>query len=81
MAEGEYLDYVHRMMEGAEHLLTNEDDPDPCGAMGVCFDVLVLFPEHQEAKNFIQRAYQDRNLIRHNHRVLSGLIDEWDDRP
>ena len=81
MTEKEYPDYVERMMEEAEHLLTDEDDPDPCGAAAVCFDILALFPEHQEAQNFIPRAYRDRNLIRDNRRALSRLIDEWDDRP
>jgi tetratricopeptide (TPR) repeat protein len=69
------------MMQEAEYLLTDEHDPDPCGAAAVCFDILALFPEHEEAQNFIQRAYRDGNLIRDNRRALSRLIDEWDDRP
>jgi hypothetical protein len=81
MPEKQYPDDVQKMMEKAEHLLTDENDPDPCGAAAICFDILALFPEHQAAKNFIQRAYRDRNLIRDNRRALSRLIDEWDDRP
>jgi tetratricopeptide (TPR) repeat protein len=81
MAEQENPDYVQKMMGEAERLLTDEDDPDPCGAAAVCFDVLALFPEHQAAKHFIERAYRDGNLIRDNRRALSRLIDEWDDRP
>jgi tetratricopeptide (TPR) repeat protein len=81
MPEKRYPDYVQKMMEEAERLLTDEEDPDPCGAAAVCFDILALFPEHEDAKKFIPRAYRDGNLIRDNRRALSRLIDEWDDRP
>jgi hypothetical protein len=69
------------MFEEAERLLVDEDDPGPCEAAGVCFDILALFPEHKEAQVLIWRAYRDGNLIRDNRRALSRLIDEWDDRP
>jgi tetratricopeptide (TPR) repeat protein len=81
MSKQKYPDYVQKMMQDAERMLTDEQDPDPCGAAAVCFDILALFPEHEEAQNFIQRAYRDGNLIRENRRALSRLIDEWDDRP
>ncbi len=81
MSDQQYPDYVQKMMEEAERLLTDEDDPGPCEAAGVCFDILALFPEHQGAKDLIRRAYRDPNLIRDNRRALSRLIDEWDDRP
>jgi tetratricopeptide (TPR) repeat protein len=81
MAEQQYPDYVQRMMEEAEHLLTDQEDPGPCEAAGVCFDILALFPEHEAAQKLIERAYRDGNLIRDNRRALSRLIDEWDDRP
>ena len=81
MPDSQYPKYVHEMLEEAERLLTDEEDPDPCGAAAVCFDILTLFPEHEAAKQFIQRAYRDGNLIRDNRRALSRLIDEWDDRP
>ena len=69
------------MMEEAERLLTDEDDPGPCEAAGVCFDILALFPEYIGAQKLIWRAYRDGALIRDNRRALSRLIDEWDDRP
>ena len=81
MAENQYPDYVQQMLEEAERLLVDEDDPGPCEAAAVCFDILALFPEHEDAHKFIQRAYRDGNLIRDNRRALSRLIDEWDDRP
>lgn len=80
MPEQNYPDYAQKMIEEAEQSLTDVEDPDPCGAAGVCFDLLALFPEHQGAKNLIERAYRDGNLIRDNRRALSRLIDEWDDR-
>lgn len=81
MAESRYPDYVQKMMAEAERLLTDEDDPSPCEAAGLCFDLLALFPEYADAKKLIERAYRDPNLIRDNRRALSRLIDEWDDRP
>jgi tetratricopeptide (TPR) repeat protein len=81
MPERQYPDYIQEMMEEAERLLTYEDDPDPCGAAAVCFEILALFPEHEGVQKLIQRAYRDGNLIRDNRRALSRLIDEWDDRP
>jgi hypothetical protein len=81
MQERQYPDYVQKMLEEAVQLLTDEDDPGPCEAAAVCFDILALFPEHEDAQQFIQRAYRDGSLIRDNRRALSRLIDEWDDRP
>jgi tetratricopeptide (TPR) repeat protein len=81
MAESQYPDYVKKMMAEAERLLTDKDDPGPCEAAGLCFDLLALFPEHAGPKKLIERAYRDPNLIRDNRRALSRLIDEWDDRP
>jgi tetratricopeptide (TPR) repeat protein len=81
MPEQNYPDYVQKMMEEAERLLTDEDDPGPCEAAGVCFDILALFPDHEGAQKLIERAYRDPLLIRDNRRALSRLIDEWDDRP
>ncbi len=81
MAEPQYPDYVQSMLEEAERLLTDEEDPDPCEAAGICFDILAFFPEHESARQLIQRAYRDGTLIRDNRRALSRLIDEWDDRP
>jgi tetratricopeptide (TPR) repeat protein len=81
MPEQDYPAYVQKLMDEAERLLTDEDDPDPCEAAGVCFDILVLFSEHERAQELIQRAYRAGALIRDNRRALSRLIDEWDDRP
>jgi tetratricopeptide (TPR) repeat protein len=81
MPEQNYPDYVQKLMDEAERLLTDEDDPDPCEAAGVCFDILALFPEHEGAQELIQRAYRAGALIRDNRRAVSRLIDEWDDRP
>ncbi len=81
MPQAEYPGYVQKMLAEAERLLTDANDPDPCGAAAVCFDILALFPEHEGAGQLIRRAYRNAELIRDNRRALSRLIDEWDDRP
>jgi tetratricopeptide (TPR) repeat protein len=81
MPQQKYPDYIQKLMQEAECILTDEHEPDPCGAAAVCFDILALFPEHEQAQKFILRAYRAGNLIRDNRRALSRLIDEWDDRP
>ena len=81
MTPAHYPEYVQKMLDEALRLLTDEADPGPCEAAGVCFDILALFPEHEGALELIQRTYRDGNLIRDNRRALSRLIDEWDDRP
>ena len=81
MPEQNYPDYVQQMISDAERLLVDEEDPAPCEAAAVCFDILVLFPEHKGAQDLIRRAYHHPGLIRDNRRALSRLIDEWDDRP
>ncbi len=81
MPDGDYPKYIQKMMQEAGRLLIDEDDPDPCGAAAACFDILALFPDHEDALQFIHRAFRDGRLIRDNRRALSRLIDEWDDRP
>jgi hypothetical protein len=81
MSQQNYPDYIQKMMEEAEQLLMDEDDPGPCEAAAVCFDILALFPEHEAANQFIHRAFRHPRLIQDNRRALSRLIDEWDDRP
>jgi hypothetical protein len=65
MTEKQYPDYIHRMTDEAERLLTDEYDPDLCEAAGVCFDILALFPEHEGAPPII-----------HMRRELLGSADE-----
>ena len=81
MSEQKYPQYIQEMLVEAERLLMDEDDPGPCEAASLCFDILALFPEHEAARKLIRRAYWDPKLIRDNRRALSRLIDEWDDRP
>ena len=81
MPEEKYPAYVQQMMADAERLLADEEDPGPCEAAAVCFDILALFPGHEGAQDLIHRAYRHPGLIRDNRRALSRLIDEWDDRP
>ena len=81
MDEPIYPPYINIMLIQAEDLLTDEDDPGPCEAAALCFDILALFPEHAGAQALIWRAFRSPRLIQDNRRALSRTIDEWDDRP
>lgn len=80
MAETEYPAYVYQMLAEAQTLL-NEDDFTSPDAAAICFDVLALFPNCQEASDLIMTAFSAPWLIRDYRKALSRLIDEWDDRP
>ena len=75
-----YPAYVHRMLNQARALIDEDDITGP-EAAAICFDVLALFPDCQEAADLVLEAFNDPWLIRENRRALSRLIDEWDDRP
>lgn len=81
MSSQPYPDYIQRMLAEAERLLADEDDPGPCEAAAIGFDILALFPEHEAARALIWRAFRFPRLIQDNRRALSRTIDEWDDRP
>ncbi|HLF75326.1 MAG TPA: hypothetical protein VI524_13310 [Anaerolineales bacterium] len=80
MSEQNYPDYIRKMLVRAEELLANEEEADPAEAAAIGFEVLALFPGHEEASRLIQHAFRDGQLIRDNRKALSRLIDEWDDR-
>ncbi len=81
MDEPIYPPYIQQMLIQAEELLTDEDDPGPCEAAALCFDIFALYPEHAGAHKLIMRAFRYPRLIQDNRRALSRTIDEWDDRP
>jgi hypothetical protein len=74
-----YPEYVSRMLAEARGLL-EEDDYGQMDAAALCFDVLALFPEHQEAANLVLEAYSNPQLIRDNRKAIGRHVDEWDDR-
>ncbi|MCP4416374.1 MAG: hypothetical protein GY805_07115 [Chloroflexi bacterium] len=74
-----YPEYVSRMLAQARDLL-EEDDYGQMDAAAICFDVLALFPEMQEAADLVLQAYTDPWLIRDNRKAIGRHVDEWDDR-
>jgi hypothetical protein len=79
MSEREYPRYVDRLLAQAEELIDSEYEQPEAAAL--CFEVLALFPEHEEASATVYRAFSDPWLIRDNRKAIGRHIDEWDDRP
>ncbi|MCP4359734.1 MAG: tetratricopeptide repeat protein [Chloroflexi bacterium] len=79
MSQQEYPAYVYRLLEQARSLLEEDDFTVP-DAAALCYDVLALFPECQEAANLVLTAFNDSWVIRENRKAIGRLIDEWDDR-
>ena len=55
-----------------------------CGqadAAALCFDVLALFPDCEEAKELVYELFCDEWTIYDNRVAIQQNIDEWDDRP
>ena len=50
-------------------------------AAALCFDVLALFPDCEEAKELVYELFCDEWTIYDNRVAIQQNIDEWDDRP
>lgn len=50
-------------------------------AASLCFDVLALFPDHDEAAALVYDLFCDEWLLYDNRNAIQQHIDEWDDRP
>jgi tetratricopeptide (TPR) repeat protein len=74
-----YPDYVQRTLAQARLLLDEEDYSQP-DAAALCFDLLALFPDLQEASDLVLEAFNNPELIRDKRKALGRMIDEWDDR-
>lgn len=74
-----YPNYVQRMLDRAEEMIINGDDPTAAAAL--CYEVLALFPDHVEAAELVYKAMCNPRLIRDMRRAIEHHIDEWDDRP
>ncbi|MCI0553623.1 MAG: hypothetical protein L0287_21970 [Anaerolineae bacterium] len=75
----EYPEYVHKTLarareEGQWHAAQSD-------AAGLCFDVLALFPDCEEAKELVYELFCDEWTIYDNRVAVQQNIDEWDDRP
>ncbi len=50
-------------------------------AAALCFHVLALFPDCDEAKELVYQLFCDEWAIYDNRIAIQHMIDEWDDRP
>ncbi len=74
-----YPDYVHQTLARAR-----DEGQWYCGqsdAAALCFDILALFPDCQEASDLVYELFCDEWTIHDNRVALQQNIDEWDDRP
>ncbi len=74
-----YPDYVHQTLARARDI-----GQWYCGqadAAALCFDVLALFPDCEEAQELVYQLFCDKWTIYDNRVAIQQNIDEWDDRP
>ena len=74
-----YPNYVHQKLARAR-----EEGQWYCGqadAAALCFEILALFPECEEAKELVYELFCDDWTIYDNRVAIQQNIDEWDDRP
>lgn len=79
MSEQTYPDYVYRLLSEARALLAEDDFTAP-DAAAICYEILGLFPDCQEADDLVLEAFNDPWVIRDNRKAIGRTIDEWDDR-
>ena len=74
-----YPDYVYQTLARAR-----DAGQWYCGqsdAAALCFDVLALFPECEEAQDLVCELFCDEWTIYDNRVAIQRNMDEWDDRP
>ena len=74
-----YPNYVYQTLARAR-----DEGQWYCGqadAAALCFDVLALFPDCQEASELVYELFCDEWCIYDNRIAIQQHIDEWDDRP
>ena len=70
-----FPEYINRMLQKARALLKDESY-SISEAVGVCFEVLALYPDCAEASNLILIGFSQPWLIRDTRRAISRLIDK-----
>lgn len=74
-----YPAYVQRLLAQARE--EGQWYGNQAEAAVLCFEVLALFPDHQEAAALVYELFCDEWLIYNNRTALQRNIEEWDDRP
>lgn len=74
-----YPEYVHQTLARARE--EGQWHAAQADAAALCFDVLALFPDCEEAKELIHELFCDEWTIYDNRVAIQQHMDEWDDRP
>ncbi len=74
-----YPDYVHKTLARARE--EGQWHAGQADAAALCFDVLALFPDCDEAKELVYELFCDEWTIYDMRVAVQQNIDEWDDRP
>ncbi|MFN8402052.1 MAG: hypothetical protein U0V48_00605 [Anaerolineales bacterium] len=74
-----YPDYVHKTLVRARE--EGQWHAGQADAAALCFDVLALFPDCDEAKELVYELFCDEWTIYDMRVAVQQNIDEWDDRP
>ncbi len=75
----EYPEYVHQTLARARE--EGQWQAAQADGAALCFDVLALFPECEEAKELVYELFCDEWCVYDNRVAVQQNIDEWDDRP
>jgi hypothetical protein len=75
----QYPEYVHKTLARARE--EGQWHAAQADAAGLCFDILALFPDCQEASDLVYELFCDEWTIYDNRVAIQQNIDEWDDRP
>jgi hypothetical protein len=75
----DYPAYIQRMIDQARE--QGQWYSGQADAAAICFDVLALFPDHQQAADLVLALFHDEWLIYDTRSALQQQIEEWDDRP
>lgn len=74
-----YPDYVHQILARARD--QGQWHASQADATALCFDVLSLFPDCEEARELVYQLFCDEWTVFDNRVAVQQNIEEWDDRP
>lgn len=74
-----YPDYLHQTLARARE--EGQWHAAQADAAALCFDMLALFPDCQEASDLVYELFCDEWTIYDNRVAIQHHVEEWDDRP
>ena len=75
-----YPDHIRQLMEEVQRLM-QDDTADYKEPLIICFEILAMYPQHQEASQLVMDIYSEPRLIYETRQAVCQHIEEWDDRP